>query len=78
MLTISVGGMTGAIVTSPFDVVKVCPLSTIIKTDADEQTRLQSDLFRHHAPETIRSAAGARTGVSGGLYQFVDTIYLMR
>ncbi|WVQ98163.1 hypothetical protein IAU59_005285 [Kwoniella sp. CBS 9459] len=64
----SLGGMTGAIVTSPFDVVK---------------TRLQSDLFRHSA-QPIKAAAEAaksttaKTGVSGTLYQFVDTVYLIR
>ena len=65
----SLGGLAGAIVTSPFDVVK---------------TRLQSDLFRYDAPqsgvkETVRAAqGGGRGGVSGGLYQFVDTIILIR
>ncbi|WVF69683.1 hypothetical protein IAT40_004462 [Kwoniella sp. CBS 6097] len=65
----SLGGMAGAIVTSPFDVVK---------------TRLQSDLFRHSA-QPIKAAAAeaaksttARAGVSGTLYQFVDTVYLIR
>ncbi|OCF38849.1 solute carrier family 25, member 33/36 [Kwoniella heveanensis CBS 569] len=64
----SLGGMAGAIVTSPFDVVK---------------TRLQSDLFRHSA-QPIKAAAEAaksttaKTGVSGTLYQFVDTVYLIR
>ncbi|ORX33966.1 putative mitochondrial carrier protein rim2 [Kockovaella imperatae] len=55
----SLGGMAGAIVTSPFDVVK---------------TRLQSDMFRHQAatsPTTVKRS-------SGGLYQFVDTILLIR
>jgi hypothetical protein len=71
--------MAGAIVTSPFDVVKVSCFRSH-KPQADSQTRLQSDLFRHHAPESVKSAAGAstRTGISGGLYQFVDTVYLMR
>ncbi|WWD00725.1 hypothetical protein V866_007660 [Kwoniella sp. B9012] len=65
----SVGGMAGAIVTSPFDVVK---------------TRLQSDLFRHTASEPIKKAISAtqkdaaRSGVRGTLYQFVDTVYLIR
>ncbi|WWC68049.1 uncharacterized protein I206_101968 [Kwoniella pini CBS 10737] len=65
----SVGGMAGAIVTSPFDVVK---------------TRLQSDLFRHSASEPIKKAINAnqadaaRTGIRGTLYQFVDTVYLIR
>ncbi|WWC86786.1 uncharacterized protein L201_001665 [Kwoniella dendrophila CBS 6074] len=65
----SVGGMAGAIVTSPFDVVK---------------TRLQSDLFRHSASEPLKKAISAtqkdaaRSGIRGTLYQFVDTVYLIR
>ncbi|KAK4686514.1 solute carrier family 25, member 33/36, partial [Tremellales sp. Uapishka_1] len=56
--------MTGAIVTSPFDVVK---------------TRLQSDMFRTLPSRTKleRTTAGS-TGVRGTLYQFVDTVYLIR
>ncbi|WVR04732.1 hypothetical protein IAU60_001743 [Kwoniella sp. DSM 27419] len=59
----SLGGMTGAIVTSPFDVVK---------------TRLQSDLFRHSAEPSKSSQQSLRSGVRGSLYQFVDTVYLIR
>ncbi|KAK8847493.1 hypothetical protein IAR55_005351 [Kwoniella newhampshirensis] len=61
----SLGGMTGAIVTSPFDVVK---------------TRLQSDLFRHSVQplKDTAKAVTARTGISGTLWQFVDTVYLIR
>ncbi|WVW78334.1 hypothetical protein I302_100288 [Kwoniella bestiolae CBS 10118] len=65
----SVGGMAGAIVTSPFDVVK---------------TRLQSDLFRHTASEPLKKAItatqqdAARSGLRGTLYHFVDTVYLIR
>ncbi|WWD21583.1 hypothetical protein CI109_106069 [Kwoniella shandongensis] len=61
----SLGGMAGAIVTSPFDVVK---------------TRLQSDLFRHSAQplKDAATAVPARTGIRGTLWQFVDTVYLIR
>ncbi|OXB37522.1 hypothetical protein LQV05_003417 [Cryptococcus neoformans] len=65
----SMGGMTGAIVTSPFDVVK---------------TRLQSDMFRHSADEGVRHAAevarkgGSSGGVRGIMWQFVDTVYLIK
>ncbi|TYJ58616.1 hypothetical protein B9479_000827 [Cryptococcus floricola] len=68
----SLGGMTGAIVTSPFDVVK---------------TRLQSDMFRHSSEESVRKAAEGVAkgqagkglgGIGGALYQFVDTVYLIK
>ncbi|CAD6576100.1 MAG: hypothetical protein TREMPRED_001578 [Tremellales sp. Tagirdzhanova-0007] len=73
----SLGGMTGAIVTSPFDVVK---------------TRLQSDMFRHtDAPLPSKQAGSSssgvvsvtkrlpkRAGTGGSLWQFVDTVYLIR
>lgn len=65
--------MTGAIVTSPFDVVK---------------TRLQSDLFReasHPSPSTnflphrLRPVAAARpTGAGGLLWNFVETAQMIR
>ncbi|GAA6046498.1 hypothetical protein JCM3770_006179 [Rhodotorula araucariae] len=51
------GGMAGAIVTAPFDVVK---------------TRLQSDLFARAAP------THTRTGVTGLLWNFVDTAKILR
>ncbi|PPQ95572.1 hypothetical protein CVT26_008600 [Gymnopilus dilepis] len=68
------GGMCGAIVTSPFDVVK---------------TRLQSDLFRQkHAAHigVIGHGGGASSVVMGGvprpatnlLYNFVETGFLIR
>lgn len=60
------GGMCGAIVTSPFDVVK---------------TRLQSDLFRqkHTAVNVIGDSAVlvARRPV-GLLYHFVETAHIIR
>ncbi|KIS01983.1 solute carrier family 25, member 33/36 [Cryptococcus deuterogattii 2001/935-1] len=64
----SMGGMTGAIVTSPFDVVK---------------TRLQSDMFRHSSDEGVRHAAevakkGGGGGIRGVMWQFVDTVYLIK
>ncbi|KAL1406993.1 Pyrimidine nucleotide transporter, mitochondrial [Vanrija albida] len=81
----SLGGMAGAIVTSPFDVVK---------------TRLQSDLFREparaataavangngngaaavmrHEAEMVAKKVPHRGGISGSLWQFVDTMYLIR
>ena len=61
--------MAGAIVTSPFDVVK---------------TRLQSDMFRQAASSSLPSssssaAAGAsRRATGGGLWAFVDTVVLIR
>ncbi|KAL7419388.1 Pyrimidine nucleotide transporter, mitochondrial [Cryptotrichosporon argae] len=62
----SLGGMTGAIVTSPFDVVK---------------TRLQSDLFRLPSSKTLAAEAAAipaRSGLRGALWHFVDTVFLIR
>ncbi|KAK7056183.1 Pyrimidine nucleotide transporter, mitochondrial [Paramarasmius palmivorus] len=62
------GGMCGAIVTSPFDVVK---------------TRLQSSLFAHHAPTVnvvggaVVAGAGAGSG-RGLLYNFVETGHILR
>lgn len=69
--------MAGAIVTSPFDVVK---------------TRLQSDLFRNDTSQSAHllgaearaaDAAAAkkmppRTALSRTMYQFVDTVYLIK
>lgn len=69
LMAYSMGGMTGAIVTSPFDVVK---------------TRLQSDMFRHSSDEGVRHAAevarkgGSSGGVRGIMWQFVDTVYLIK
>jgi hypothetical protein len=65
MIVYSLGGMTGAVVTSPFDVVK---------------TRLQSDLFTHSASQTVSPGAFAAGAVKarGGLWHFVDTVYLIR
>ncbi|KAF9035612.1 mitochondrial carrier [Panaeolus papilionaceus] len=62
------GGMCGAIVTSPFDVVK---------------TRLQSDLFRQkHAAVNIMNNGGAvvmgAPRSTGLLYNFVETGYIIR
>ncbi|PPR06755.1 hypothetical protein CVT24_013063 [Panaeolus cyanescens] len=62
------GGMCGAIVTSPFDVVK---------------TRLQSDLFRqkHTAVNIINSGGSVVMGAprsTGLLYNFVETGYIIR
>lgn len=62
----SLGGMCGAIVTSPFDVVK---------------TRLQSDLFRqkHVSVAGVGEGAvvlGSRPG--GLLWNFVETGYIIR
>ncbi|GFZ47833.1 Uncharacterized mitochondrial carrier [Saitozyma sp. JCM 24511] len=66
----SLGGMTGAIVTSPFDVVK---------------TRLQSDLFKHSTTAYPRKGARvtaksvpARSGLAGGLWHFWDTMVMIR
>ncbi|BEJ12065.1 hypothetical protein CspHIS471_0205250 [Cutaneotrichosporon sp. HIS471] len=75
----SLGGMAGAIVTSPFDVVK---------------TRLQSDMFRGPQPgSAIEGAASGAASVMhheatvaakgtamkrGFAWQFVDTLYLIR
>ncbi|PPQ80719.1 hypothetical protein CVT25_001839 [Psilocybe cyanescens] len=61
------GGMCGAIVTSPFDVVK---------------TRLQSDLFRQKHP-AIGMVGGAGGVIMGAprpnlLYNFVETGYIIR
>ncbi|BGP21420.1 mitochondrial carrier protein RIM2 [Rhodotorula toruloides] len=56
------GGMCGAIVTAPFDVVK---------------TRLQSDLFAHKAAEAGKQSV-QRTGARGLLWNFVDTGKIMR
>ncbi|KAI0050953.1 mitochondrial carrier [Auriscalpium vulgare] len=61
-----VGGMCGAIVTSPFDVVK---------------TRLQSDLFKHnHASIGSVTSSGAVVAQrSGGLlWHFVETVHFTR
>ncbi|KAF9004658.1 mitochondrial carrier protein RIM2 [Cyathus striatus] len=64
------GGMCGAIVTSPFDVVK---------------TRLQSSLFQKHASSHSSLAnvpngavVGARPPQVGLLYNFVETSYILR
>ncbi|KLT42967.1 mitochondrial carrier [Cutaneotrichosporon oleaginosum] len=75
----SLGGMAGAIVTSPFDVVK---------------TRLQSDLFKGPHPGSVNQASGTgaagvmrheatmaaqnSTMKRGFVWQFVDTIHLIR
>lgn len=60
--------MCGAIVTSPFDVVK---------------TRLQSDLFRHkHAAVGVMGNSGTMVmgapRTTGLLYNFVETGYIIR
>ncbi|KAF5391755.1 hypothetical protein D9757_001662 [Collybiopsis confluens] len=61
------GGMCGAIVTSPFDVVK---------------TRLQSDLFRHkHAMSIVGNGSvlvGAPRSSNNLLYNFVETGHILR
>lgn len=63
------GGMCGAIVTSPFDVVK---------------TRLQSDLFRHKHAAAVGVMSSSGTVVMGAprttglLYNFVETGYIIR
>ncbi|KAI3612737.1 mitochondrial carrier protein rim2 [Moniliophthora roreri] len=62
------GGMCGAIVTSPFDVVK---------------TRLQSSLFaHHHSPATAilgdAVVAGGSSTSRGLLYNFVETGHILR
>jgi solute carrier family 25, member 33/36 len=56
--------MCGAIVTSPFDVVK---------------TRLQSSLF-HETPKVVVGNNGTMTAVRGGglFYHFVETVGIMR
>lgn len=68
----SLGGMCGAIVTAPFDVVK---------------TRLQSDLFREkHISYGVVGASGNGAGSAvlmprrpgGLLYNFVETGYILR
>lgn len=65
----SLGGMCGAIVTSPFDVVK---------------TRLQSDLFRvkHTAVSVQAGGAGVLVGTAprpgGLLWNFVETGHILR
>lgn len=60
------GGMTGAIVTSPFDVVK---------------TRLQSNLFRP-APTTVVTGGGtaalAGAPSRGLLYNFIETGHILQ
>ena len=59
--------MCGAIVTSPFDVVK---------------TRLQSDLFRakHHIGDVVVEANGvaAVTARRNLLWHFVETVHIIR
>jgi hypothetical protein len=66
MMRFSVGGMAGAIVTSPFDVVK---------------TRLQSSLFQHTTTAHV-SAGGTATLAGkppgGLLYNFVETGHILR
>ncbi|KAF8831583.1 hypothetical protein HHX47_DHR1000489 [Lentinula edodes] len=62
------GGMCGAIVTSPFDVVK---------------TRLQSDLFRKKHAMSVVGGGGAGSVVVGAprsnlLYNFVETGHILR
>ena len=68
----SVGGMCGAIVTSPFDVVK---------------TRLQSDLFREKHTSygvvgVVEGASGSAVIMprrpGGLLYNFVETGHILR
>lgn len=69
------GGMAGAIVTSPFDVVKVSSgtlspsfvpphvsVSPLAKTNT--QTRLQSDLFKGPTPGSVNSAASGSGAAS--------------
>ena len=56
-----IGGMCGAIITSPLDVVK---------------TRLQSDLYRHRATFRV-PYRGALGMLANGAYQFVDTSRLL-
>ena len=60
-----VGGMCGAIVTSPFDVVK---------------TRLQSDMFRaKHAGISIEGNGAAVVTVRRNLlWHFVETVHIIR
>jgi hypothetical protein len=63
----SLGGMCGAIVTSPFDVVK---------------TRLQSSLFQQHTTARIATGSGtvalAPKPPGGLLYNFVETGHILR
>lgn len=62
----SVGGMCGAIVTSPFDVVK---------------TRLQSDLFREKHVVSVRVGADGVVAVPRRpnlLWHFVETGHILR
>jgi len=60
----SLGGMCGAIITSPFDVVK---------------TRLQSDLFRHkHASVGVVGDSVVLTRPGGLLWHFVETAHIIR
>ena len=56
-----IGGMCGAIITSPLDVVK---------------TRLQSDLYRHRVTFRV-PYRGALGMLANGAYQFVDTSRLL-
>ncbi|TFL02267.1 mitochondrial carrier [Pterulicium gracile] len=57
------GGMCGAIVTSPFDVVK---------------TRLQSDLFQAQHQRSAPGAGGAVSSARSLLYNFVETGHILR
>ncbi|KAI5453631.1 Pyrimidine nucleotide transporter, mitochondrial [Naganishia albida] len=86
-----VGGMTGAIVTSPFDVVKTRLQSDLFKEASHPQIKsLHSSYFKtaqsHTSYEVAASLAHAQqyaraarpTGASGLLWNFVETAQMIR